>query len=109
MNPGKLDVVKQEMERINIDILGISELRWTGVGELNSDDHYIYYCGHEFEQTLRDSEEQGSLSCCSSQGQKELDVTEQLNSNNVWNTVLKMKDRMAVGIQNGCFCSGPFG
>ena len=45
MNPGKLDVVKQEMERINIDILGISELKWTGMGELNSDDHYIYYCG----------------------------------------------------------------
>ena len=47
MNPGKLDVVKQEMERINIDILGISELKWTGMGELNSDDHYIYYCGQE--------------------------------------------------------------
>nr|XP_042086679.1 craniofacial development protein 2 isoform X3 [Ovis aries] len=50
MNPGKLDVVKQEMERINIDILGISELKWTGMGELNSDDHYIYYCG---QQSLR--------------------------------------------------------
>ena len=45
MNPGKLDVVKQEMERINIDILGISELKWTGMSEFNSDGHYIYYRG----------------------------------------------------------------
>ena len=44
---GKLEVVKQEMTRVNIDILGISELRWTGMGEFNSDDHYIYYCGQE--------------------------------------------------------------
>ena len=43
MNQGTLEVVKQEMERVNIDILGISELRWTGMGEFNSDDHYIYY------------------------------------------------------------------
>ena len=47
MNPGKLEVVKQEMASVNIDILGISELRWTGMGEFNSDDHYIYYCGQE--------------------------------------------------------------
>ena len=47
MNQGKLEVVKQEMSRVNIDILGISELRWTGMGEFNSDDHYIYYCGQE--------------------------------------------------------------
>ena len=47
MNQGKLDMVKQEMIRINIDILGISELKWTGIGEFNSDDHYIYYCGQE--------------------------------------------------------------
>ena len=47
MNQGKLEVVKQEMTRVNIDILGISELRWTGMGEFNSDDHYIYYCGQE--------------------------------------------------------------
>ena len=47
MNPGKLEVVKQEMARVNIDILGISELRWTGMGEFNSDDHYICYCGQE--------------------------------------------------------------
>ena len=46
-NQGKLEVVKQEMSRVNIDILGISELRWTGMGEFNSDDHYIYYCGQE--------------------------------------------------------------
>jgi len=45
MNQGKLEVVKQEMVRVNIDILGISELKWTGMGEFNSDDHYIYYCG----------------------------------------------------------------
>ena len=47
MNQGKLEVVKQEMARLNVDILGISELRWTGVGEFNSDDHYIYYCEQE--------------------------------------------------------------
>ena len=47
MNQGKLEVVKQEMARVNIDILGISKLRWTGMGEFNSDDHYIYYCGQE--------------------------------------------------------------
>ena len=47
MNQGKLEVVKQEMERVNIDILQISELKWTGMGEFNSDDHYIYYCGQE--------------------------------------------------------------
>ena len=43
----KLEVVKQEMARVNADILGISELKWTGMGEINSDDHYIYYCGQE--------------------------------------------------------------
>ena len=47
MNQGKLEVVKQEMVRVNVDILGISKLRWTGKGEFNSDDHYIYYCGQE--------------------------------------------------------------
>ena len=48
MNQGKLEVVKQEMARVNVDILGISELKWTGMGEFNSDEHYIYYCGQEF-------------------------------------------------------------
>ena len=47
MNQGKLEVVKQEMARVNIDILGISKLKWTGMGEFNSDDHYIYYCWQE--------------------------------------------------------------
>ena len=47
MNQGKLEVVKQEMARMNINILGISELKWTGMGEFNTDDHYIYYCGQE--------------------------------------------------------------
>ena len=47
MNQGKLEVVKQEMARVNIDILGISELKWTGKDEFNSGDHYIYYCGQE--------------------------------------------------------------
>ena len=47
MHQGKLEVVKQEMARVNIDVLGISELKWTGMGEFNSDDHYIYYCGQE--------------------------------------------------------------
>ena len=50
MNQGKLEVVKQEMARVNVNILGISELKWIGMGEFNSDDHYIYYCGQE---TLR--------------------------------------------------------
>ena len=48
MNQSKLKVVKQEMARVNIDILGIRELKWTGMGEFNSDDHYIYYCRQEF-------------------------------------------------------------
>ena len=47
MNQGKLEVVKQKMARANVDILGISELKWTGLGEFNSDHHYIYYCGQE--------------------------------------------------------------
>ena len=47
MDQGKLEVVKQEMARVNVDILGISELKWTGMGEFDSDDHYIYYCGQE--------------------------------------------------------------
>ena len=47
MNQGKLEVVKQEMARVNVSILGISKLKWTGMGEFNSDDHYIYYCGQE--------------------------------------------------------------
>ena len=50
INQGKFEVVKQEMARVNIDILGISELKWTGMGEFNSDDHYIFYCG---QQSLR--------------------------------------------------------
>ena len=50
MSQGKLEVVKQEMARVNIDILGISELKWTGMGEFNSEDHYIYYCGHSISQ-----------------------------------------------------------
>ena len=47
MNQGKLEVVKQEIARVNVDILGISELKWTGMGEFNSDDHYVYYCVQE--------------------------------------------------------------
>ena len=47
MNQGKLEVVKEEMARVNTDILGISELKWTGMGDFNSDDYYIYYCGQE--------------------------------------------------------------
>ena len=47
MNQSKLEVVKQEMARVNVDISGISKLKWTGMGEFNSDDHYIYYCGQE--------------------------------------------------------------
>ena len=48
MNQDKLDIVKQEMARLNIDLLGISHLKWTGMGEFNSDDHYIYGCGQEY-------------------------------------------------------------
>ena len=48
MNQGKLEVVKQEMPRVNVDILGMSELKWTGIGEFNTDDHCIYYSGQEF-------------------------------------------------------------
>ena len=48
MNQGKLEVVRQEMARVNIDILGISELKWTGMGKFNSNDHYLYYCGQEY-------------------------------------------------------------
>ena len=48
MNQGKLEVVKQEMARVNLNILGISELKWTGTGEFKTDDHYIYYCGQEY-------------------------------------------------------------
>ena len=47
MNEGKLEVIKEEIARVNIDILGISDLKWTGMGEFNLDDHYIYYCGQE--------------------------------------------------------------
>ena len=47
MNQGKLEVVTQEMARVNVNILGIRELKWTGMGEFNSDDHYVYYCGQE--------------------------------------------------------------
>ena len=47
MNQGKLEVVKQEMARVNVDVLGISEIKWSGMDEFNSDDHYIYYCGQE--------------------------------------------------------------
>ena len=47
MNQGRLKVIKKEMTRVNIDILGVSELKWTGMGEFNSDDHYIYYCRQE--------------------------------------------------------------
>ena len=52
MNQGKLEVVKQEMARVNIDILGISELKWTRMGEFNSDDHYIHYCGQGYQMTI---------------------------------------------------------
>ena len=52
MNQGKLEEVKQEMARNNVDILGISELKWTGMGEFNSDDHYIYYCRQESSEEM---------------------------------------------------------
>ena len=52
MNQGKLEVVKQEMASVNIDILGISELKWTGMGEFNSDDDYMFYCGQESSEEI---------------------------------------------------------
>ena len=60
MNQGKLEVVKQEMARVNVDILGIGELKWTGMVEFNSDDHYIYYCGQESEEMEQPSSQQES-------------------------------------------------
>ena len=63
MNQGKLDVVKQQMVRLNIDILGLSELRWTGMGECNSGDHYIYYCGQESLRRNSLQREQKSSKC----------------------------------------------
>jgi len=64
MNQGKLEVVKQEMARVNVDILGISELKWIGLGEFNSDDHYIYYCGQEsFRRWSSHHGQQKSLKC----------------------------------------------
>ena len=66
MNQRKLEVVKQEMARVNIDILGISELKWTGMGDLNSDDHYIYYCGkNPLEEMEFPSYQQKSPKCSS--------------------------------------------
>ena len=61
VNQGKLEVVKQDMARVNVDILGISELKWTGMGEFNSDDHYVYYCGQE--SLRRNGGQQKSLKC----------------------------------------------
>ena len=61
MNQRKVEVVKQEMARVNVDILGISELKWTRMGEFNSDDHYIYYCGQE--SLRRNGVATESLSC----------------------------------------------
>ena len=64
MNQGKLEVVKQEMARVNIDVLGISELKWIGMGEFNSDGHYIYHCGQEsLEEMQKPSSQQKSLKC----------------------------------------------
>ena len=57
MNQGKLEVVKQEMARVNINILEISEAKWMGMGEFNSDDHYVYYCGQEMEQPSQSTKE----------------------------------------------------
>ena len=66
MNQGKLEVVKQEMARVNVNILGISELKWTGMGEFNSDDHYIYYCGQEsLRRNGSHHSQQKSLKCSS--------------------------------------------
>ena len=65
MNQGKLEVVKQEMVRVNVNILGISKLKWTGMGEFNSDDHYIYYCGQESLKEMERTHSQQKSSKCS--------------------------------------------
>ena len=70
MNQGKLEVVKQEMARVTIDILGISELRWTGMGEFNSDDHYICYCGQESLRRSHHSQQKGPKCSVWMQSQK---------------------------------------
>ena len=74
MNQGKLKVVKQDMARVNTDILGISELKWTGMGEFNSDDYYIYYCGQEYLRRWRSHHSQQESQKCSTwmQSQKRL-------------------------------------
>ena len=89
MNQGKWDVVKQEVARVNINILGISELKWTVMGEFNSDDHYIYYCGQESLRRRKwqptpvllpgKSHGQRSLVSYSLWGRKESDMIEQLH------------------------------
>ena len=61
MNQGKLEVVRQEMARVNVNILGISELKWTGMGKLNSDDYYIYHCGQELRRNGRFHSQQKSV------------------------------------------------
>ena len=84
MNQGKLEVVKQEMLRVNVGILGISKLKWTRMGEINSDDHYIYYCGQEQRRqwhptpVLLPGKSHGwrSLVGCSPWGRTESDMTE---------------------------------
>ena len=61
MNQGKLDVVKQEMARVKIDFLGISELKWTTMGEFNSDDHYVFYCGQESLRSSPHSQQESKI------------------------------------------------
>ena len=86
MNQGKLEVVKQEMVRVNVDILGISKLKWTGMGDFNSDDHYIYYC------------EQESLRC---------NGVAIIVNRKVWNAVLgcNLKNNRMISV---CFKGKPF-
>ena len=74
MNQGKSEVIKQEVARVNVNILGISELKWTGMGEFNSDDHYIYYCGQESLRRNSHHSQQNSPKCSTwMQSQKQLD------------------------------------
>ena len=61
MNQGKLEVVKQEMARVNTDMLGIRELKWTGMGEFNSDDHYVYYCVQESLRSSPHSQQESKI------------------------------------------------
>ena len=83
MNQDKLEAVKQEMARVNVNILGISELKWTGMGEFNSDDHYIYYCGQDLRRNgvtiIVDKRVQNAVLACNLRNNRMISVHFQAN------------------------------